>query len=75
MTKSERPARTASSDRKRVAQAAMLWGGLALTGIILVAILTLWHLVRRGRVIRDSLAPPRPITPLTPLDPQPADSP
>ena len=71
MTKSEKPARTALGDRKRIAQAAMLWGGMALTGIILVAVLTVWHLVRRGRVIRASLAPPRPIAP---LDPQPTDS-
>lgn len=72
MTKANRPARAAQGDRKLVAQAALLWGGVALSGMILIVILTVWHLIRRGRVIRASLAQPRPIAP---LDPIPADSP
>ncbi len=72
VTKTDRLARVAQDDRKRVAQAALLWGGVALSGTTLVAALTVWHLVRRGRVLRASLAPPRPIAP---LDPRPVDSP
>ena len=72
LTKTDRPARIAQGARKRVAQAALLWGGMALTGMTLVVVLTVWHLIRRGRVIRTSLAPPRPIAP---LDRQSVDSP
>lgn len=45
--------------RRRIANAATLWGALALSGTSIVAALAIWHLVRRGRLIRDSLGPPK----------------
>jgi hypothetical protein len=49
----------------------MLWGSLALGGIVTLGVFLLWHLLRRGRLLRDSLPPPR-ARPRS--DPEPADS-
>lgn len=45
--------------RRRVGEAARLWGELTLAGIAVLAALVLWHLKRRGRLLRDRLGPPR----------------
>jgi hypothetical protein len=45
---------------RRARQAAVLWGKLTLGGIGILALFVLWHLSRRGRLIRDRLGPPRP---------------
>jgi hypothetical protein len=63
MPEPERP-RLAPAQRRRIARATMLWGGVALTGTTLVGGLAIWHLVRRGRILRESLGDPRPIKPL-----------
>jgi hypothetical protein len=48
-------------DRERQARnAAVLWGSLTLGGIGVLAAFALWHLARRGRLLRDRLGPPRP---------------
>ena len=64
MEEPEPARRLEPAERRRIARATMLWGGLALSGTTLVGGLAIWHLVRRGRVLRESLAPPRPIAPL-----------
>src|SRR5262249_7457794 len=45
--------------RRRIARAAATWGGLAVFTIVALAALTIWHLIRRGRLIREGLGPPR----------------
>lgn len=46
--------------RRKVADALRLFGGVALGGVALLAGFSLWHLIRRGRLLRDRLGPPRP---------------
>ena len=46
-------------DRRRIGRAAALWGYLALGAVVTMTALILWHLARRGRLIRDRLGPPR----------------
>lgn len=58
----ESPARRI--ERRRIARAATLWGGVTLGGTSLVAALAIWHLVRRGRLIREAAEPPKAIAPL-----------
>ncbi len=53
------PPTTKEQARRGVARATMLWGMISLSGIVLLAGFTIWHLVRRGRVLRDSLGNPR----------------
>ncbi|MEO6811628.1 MAG: hypothetical protein ABI353_21150 [Isosphaeraceae bacterium] len=57
--------------RRRVAHLSVLWGGLALSGTLTLGVLLLWHLLRRGRLLRDSLPPPRA---RSLIEPEPADS-
>ena len=45
--------------RRRVAEALRLWGGIALGGVVLLGALTIWHLKRRGWVVRQGLGHPR----------------
>ncbi|HEV3166186.1 MAG TPA: hypothetical protein VGZ22_19330, partial [Isosphaeraceae bacterium] len=45
--------------RRRVGEAAATWLGLSLASISAVSALVVWHLVRRGRLIRERLPPPR----------------
>ena len=50
------------AERVRIGRAAaslMVWG-LAASAIL--GILALWHLVRRGRILRANLAPPRSVS-------------
>ena len=46
--------------RRKAALAVRLWAGLTLSSIVILAALTAWHLVRRGRLLQASLGPPRP---------------
>lgn len=64
MTSRDGGRRLAPAERRKIAKAATLWGGLVLTGTSLIAGLTIWHLIRRGRLLRDALDPPKPNTPL-----------
>ncbi len=45
--------------RKRVSRAVVSLLGAGVVSIGVVGLLTIWHLVRRGRLIRDKLPPPR----------------
>lgn len=45
--------------RRLVERAVLLWSGLTLAGIAIVAGFVIWHLVRRGRLLRDRLGPPK----------------
>jgi len=52
------PAKSADKLRtRRAAQALALWQGVVLTGISTVTVLSIWHLRRRSRMIRDRLRP------------------
>ncbi len=51
-------------DRRIIARATSLWGLLTLSGVSILVGFTIWHLVRRGRLLRASLAPPRLVEPL-----------
>jgi hypothetical protein len=57
--------RRSTSDRSRIRSAAYLWGTLTLSGVSILGGLTIWHLRRRGRLLRDRLGPPRDVRPLT----------
>ena len=59
----ERRANTPAG-RRRIAGAATLWGILALSGTTILSALAIWHLVRRGRLLRESLGPPKPASAL-----------
>lgn len=48
-------------DRKAAAQAVRLWAGVTLSSVVILSLFVIWHLVRRGRVLQGSLAPPRPL--------------
>lgn len=50
--------------RARKAEAFILWGAVLLSGVVTVVVFILWHLARRGRLIREGLAPPRRIASL-----------
>ena len=52
-------AETDEQGRRRVIRATLLWSGVSLSGVGLLAGFTIWHLVRRGRVLRESLGNPR----------------
>jgi hypothetical protein len=45
----------------RKKEAVLLWAYLSLGGIVVLAIFILWHLARRGRLIRERLGAPRDI--------------
>ncbi|WZO96308.1 hypothetical protein EP7_003299 [Isosphaeraceae bacterium EP7] len=59
------PARNTRPDpaeaRRRLGEAATSLLGWGLAGIVALGALAIWHLVRRGRLIRDGLAPPRDV--------------
>jgi hypothetical protein len=58
---------------RRVREAARLWSYVTLGSIATLGALVIWHLVRRGRLIRERLGPPRNIR-LEPLE-RPASKP
>lgn len=57
--------------RQRIARAAAAWMVLALSALVTLVSLIVWHLIRRGRLIREALPPPRGIRlpELQPADP------
>ena len=61
----------AESRRKAAASAVRMWGGITLGSVVLLVALVLWHMIRRGRLLRDNLSPPRVIPTLSPRDGEP----
>jgi hypothetical protein len=51
--------RPSAEAHRRIARAAATWGLLTLGSVAVLAALIVWHLVRRGRLIRQNLGPPR----------------
>jgi hypothetical protein len=52
---------TNDARRRRVGEALRLWGGTTLGGVVVLGALAIWHLKRRGRVVRERLGNPREI--------------
>jgi hypothetical protein len=46
---------------RRIGHAAVTWLSLLLVGMVAFSAFVIWHLVRRGRLIRDQLGPPRAV--------------
>ena len=44
--------------QQRIKDLVVLWQMLALAGITIVSILTIWHLKRRGMIVRNRIKPP-----------------
>ncbi len=64
-----------AGDRRRVHRAVTAWAALTLGGVVLLVALTLWHLVRRGRLLRERLGQPRVVRwPELPEPPAPPPS-
>jgi hypothetical protein len=63
--------------KRRVGRAAATWAVLALGSIVTMTALIVWHLIRRGRLIREGLQPPRKVdlTEVQPSEPAPASAP
>jgi hypothetical protein len=61
--------------RRRVGRAAATWLALALASIVTLGSLVVWHLIRRGRLIREGLGPPRIVDRLDPERPVPEHAP
>jgi hypothetical protein len=49
----------APHERSRIGRAVVAVLGMGLVAIAAIGALAIWHLVRRGRLIRESLNPPR----------------
>jgi hypothetical protein len=45
--------------QRRVREAARIWGYMTLGGISVLSAFVVWHLARRGRLLRASLGVPR----------------
>jgi len=45
--------------RRHLRRLAATWMGLVLGAVMTLSALILWHLVRRGRLLRENLDPPR----------------
>ncbi len=52
--------RDAESRRRRLRARPELWGLLTLSSVVALSAAAIWHLIRRGRLLRASLSPPRP---------------
>jgi hypothetical protein len=66
--------RARTPEVRRARNAAVLWGLVALGGTGTVAALTLWHLARRGRLLRDRLSLPKMVR-LPEISPKPEPEP
>ncbi|HEX8200142.1 MAG TPA: hypothetical protein VF590_06615 [Isosphaeraceae bacterium] len=53
--------RRPSPQARRIARVVATWGLLTLGSVAALAVLIIWHLVRRGRLIRQNLRPPRAV--------------
>ncbi len=51
-------------DRRRIGRALVPLLGWGLAATVVLGLLTLWHLIRRGRVLRANLPVPKIIPPL-----------
>lgn len=58
----------------RVRRLGVIWLELVLGTTALLATLVIWHLIRRGRLIRERLAPPKDAR-LIEFEPRPSPSP
>ncbi|CAN5730654.1 hypothetical protein BH23PLA1_BH23PLA1_37730 [soil metagenome] len=47
--------------RRRIGRASAALLGMILAALSMLSALLIWHLVRRGRIVRQRLGPPRPI--------------
>ncbi|MFM7318594.1 MAG: hypothetical protein ACKO85_07120 [Isosphaeraceae bacterium] len=45
-------------DKRRIADAVVLWQLLTLAGLVVVSVFTIWHLKRRGSIVRNRIEPP-----------------
>ena len=45
-------------EKKRIGDAVVLWQLLTLLGVVVVSIFAIWHLKRRGAIVRSRIAPP-----------------
>lgn len=66
--------------RERIAPAVARLLGVGLVAIAAIGALTIWHLIRRGRLIRERLGPPRParlpdVGPMARTDPERTERP
>lgn len=50
-------------ERVRIGRAAVVLLGWGLTASAILGFLALWHLVRRGRIVRANLSPPKSVSP------------
>lgn len=56
-------------ERVRIGRAAAVLLGWGLVASALLGLLALWHLIRRGRILRQGQPPPKP-APLLDVDPR-----
>jgi hypothetical protein len=52
--------------RPRIGRAVAELLGIGLVSLVALAALVIWHIARRGRLIRERLSPPRAVPPLEP---------
>lgn len=45
-------------DKRRIRDAVVLWQLLTLAGLVVVSVFTIWHLKRRGSIVRNRIEPP-----------------
>lgn len=64
----------APRDRARIGRAVAALLASGLVGIAALGTLAVWHLVRRGRLIRERLGPPKDVR-LPAVEPQPSSRP
>jgi hypothetical protein len=58
--------------QKQVGHAITWWVAITMSGILCLAALSIWHIIRRGQRLRERLGPPREILwpDLTPTQPR-----
>jgi hypothetical protein len=61
-------------ERVRIGRAVATLLGWGLFASAILGVLALWHLVRRGRILRANLSPPRPVS-LPDLEENPGNRP
>ena len=48
-----------TESRRKAARAIRMWAGVTLSSVVVLSALAIWHLIRRGRLLRSSLSPPK----------------